>query len=130
MSKSLVTTIVVALIAGAAGSGITMLAREWSEEQEEGAREEIEGTVGTTANPASTTATISDDSARVIALAQVPGGKITEGGIETENGKLLYSFDIAVPGRTGVEEIQVDANTGAVLAHEHESPEAEAAEKS
>ena len=72
---------------------------------------------------------ISDDSARVLALVQVPGGKITEGGIETEEGKLLYSFDITVPGKDGLEEIHIDAMTGAVLAHEHETEESEAAEK-
>ena len=75
------------------------------------------------------TVQISDDSARILALVEVPGGKITEGGIETEEGKLLYSFDITVPGKDGLEEIHIDAMTGAVLAHEHETEESEAAEK-
>ncbi len=59
------------------------------------------------------------------ALANVPGGKIKSSEIEREHGKLIYSFDIKVPGKSGIEEINVDAITGAVLAHEHEGPKAE-----
>ena len=46
-----------------------------------------------------------------------------------EDGKLVYSFDIKVPARSGIEEIQVDAKTGALVKQEHEGPKAEAAEK-
>jgi hypothetical protein len=38
------------------------------------------------------------------------------------------TYAIKVAGKSGIEEINVDAITGAVLAHEHESPEAEKAE--
>jgi uncharacterized membrane protein YkoI len=54
------------------------------------------------------------------ALARVPGGRITEAEFE-EDGRLLYSFDIRVEGRSGVEEVQVDARTGEVVSIEHES---------
>jgi uncharacterized membrane protein YkoI len=54
------------------------------------------------------------------ALARVPGGRITEAELE-EDGRLLYSFDIRVEGRSGVEEVQVDARTGEVVSIEHES---------
>ncbi len=107
-------------IAVAVGAGIAWFALE----REDGEEEETEVT-----SAAALTAKISDDSARVLALAQVSGGKITEGGIETEDGKLIYSFDIAVPGKEGVEEVHIDAMTGEFLRHEHESEESEAAEK-
>ena len=59
------------------------------------------------------------------ALSKVPGGKVQSSEIEREKGKLIYSFDIKVAGKSGIEEINVDALTGAVIAHEHESPAAE-----
>ena len=74
-------------------------------------------------------AKIKGDSAKKIALAQVPNGKIRSGEIEHEKGKLIYSFDIKVPGKSGIEEVNVDAMTGAVVGTEHESAASEAAEK-
>jgi hypothetical protein len=41
----------------------------------------------------------------------------------------VYSFDIAIPGKPGIEEIIVDAGTGKVLSHKHESAKQEAAEQ-
>jgi hypothetical protein len=73
-------------------------------------------------------ARVSEDSARTVALAQVPNGVIKSGEIEREQGKLIYSFDIKVAGQSGIEEVNVDALTGAVLAHEHETSKAERAE--
>jgi hypothetical protein len=49
--------------------------------------------------------------------------------LEAERGCLLYSFDIAVAGTAGVQEIQIDAGNGKVLSTRHETPKAEAAEK-
>jgi uncharacterized membrane protein YkoI len=66
--------------------------------------------------------------ARRTALAAVPRGRVRSSELEREHGHLIYSFDIAVPGRSGIEEINVDAMTGRVLAHEHEGPAAERAE--
>ena len=74
-----------------------------------------------------TRAKISPDSATKLALAAVPNGKVRSGEIEEEKGKLIYSFDITVPGKRGVEEIHVDPATGAVLGREHENPTAKAA---
>ncbi len=56
------------------------------------------------------------------ALAQVPAGKITEGELEKEHGKLIWSFDIATPGTKDITEIQVDAINGQILSREMESP--------
>ena len=65
---------------------------------------------------------ISYKDARTTAMAKVPGGKIVKHELEQEQGKLVYSFDIRVPGKSGVEEVNVDAVTGTVIAHEHETP--------
>ena len=70
-------------------------------------------------------AKISKSVATKTALSLVPGGKVKSSEIERENGKLIYSFDIKVAGKSGIEEINVDALTGAVIAHEHETPKAE-----
>ena len=73
-------------------------------------------------------ATVTPDSARKLALARVANGRIAEQEIEMEGGKLAYSFDIKVPGRRGIEEVLIDAQSGALIAHEHETPKQEAAE--
>lgn len=62
------------------------------------------------------------------ALAAVPGGKITEGELEREHGKLIWSFDIATAGSKDITEIQVDAVTGRIVARETETPKQQAAE--
>lgn len=75
-------------------------------------------------------ATVQPEHARTTALAAVPGGTVTKGELEEEDGALIYSFDITVPGKTGITEIHVDAKTGAVVKTEHEGSEAaEKAEK-
>jgi hypothetical protein len=74
-------------------------------------------------------AKITESEARKTALAQVPGGKVQSHELERENGKLIYSYDIKVAGKPGVEEVNVDAVTGQVVAHQHEDAKAEAKEK-
>jgi uncharacterized membrane protein YkoI len=66
-------------------------------------------------------ATVSADVAMRTALARIPGGRIKEAELEMENGRLVYSFDIQVEGRAGVEEVQVDARTGELVSVEHEA---------
>lgn len=66
-------------------------------------------------------ATIKPDSAMLVARGRVPGGHITKGEIENEDGKLVYSFILKVAGKAGVEEVNVDARTGAVVSIEHEN---------
>jgi uncharacterized membrane protein YkoI len=74
-------------------------------------------------------AKISMKTARATALKEVPNGKVRKAELERENGKLIYSFTIKVAGKTGVEEVNVDATTGAVVAHEHETPKSEKKEE-
>jgi uncharacterized membrane protein YkoI len=54
------------------------------------------------------------------ALAAVPGGEIIAAEIENEDNEFIYSLDIRVAGEEGVEEVHVDAMTGAVVSIEHE----------
>jgi len=54
---------------------------------------------------------------------------VHEGELEIEQTCLVYSFDIRIPGRSGIEEVMVDPGTGKVLAHTHETPAQEAAER-
>ena len=70
-------------------------------------------------------ARVNPDLATATALARVPGGVVKAGEIEEEGGKLIYSFDIKVAGKRGIEEVHVDAMTGALIKSEHEDDAAE-----
>jgi uncharacterized membrane protein YkoI len=59
-------------------------------------------------------ATVTSDSAIAIAKARVPG-RIVEAELEREGAALVYSFDIKVAGKDDLTEIDVDANTGAII---------------
>jgi uncharacterized membrane protein YkoI len=74
-------------------------------------------------------AKIAEADARKTALGAVPGGKVQSHELERENGRLIYSYDIKVAGKSGVEEVNVDAMTGAIVAHKHEDAKTEAKEK-
>lgn len=73
-------------------------------------------------------ATITSAAATATALAKVPGGKVQSAEIEKEGGKLVYSFDIKVAGKSGIDEVLVDAMTGAVISVVHETAAEEAKE--
>jgi uncharacterized membrane protein YkoI len=71
-------------------------------------------------------ARIPEATARATALKQVPGGSsVKKYELEREHGTLIYSYDITVPGRTGIEEIAVSALDGSVIAREHETAKME-----
>jgi uncharacterized membrane protein YkoI len=70
-------------------------------------------------------AKIPEATARATALAQIPNGTVKSSELERENGKLLYSVDITVPGKSGIEEVNVNAIDGTVIAREHEGAKAE-----
>lgn len=69
---------------------------------------------------------LSKGSAQAIALQQAPG-KVKSGELEKEHGRWIYSFDIQTS--TGVHEVNIDANTGAVVENSVESAADEAKEK-
>ena len=73
-------------------------------------------------------ARISLDSPSKLALARVPAGPIEKVELERENDALIWSFDIKVAGNAGIEEVAVNALTGAVGATEHEDAAAETRE--
>jgi flagellar motor protein MotB len=72
-------------------------------------------------------AKVQPDKAQQAALGRVANGTITKAEIEQEHKKLIYSYDIAVPGKSGITEVHVDAMTGKVLSTEHEKSEEAAA---
>lgn len=71
-------------------------------------------------------AKVTEASAAATALAKVPKGAIESVELEREGGKLLYSYDIKVAGKSGIDEVQVNAMTGDIVGKVvHESPAAE-----
>ncbi len=66
--------------------------------------------------------------ARALAQKTVPAAKIKAGEIEREGGKLIYSFDMKTAGKSGIDEVNIDAMTGTLIANQHETPAAEAKE--
>ena len=66
--------------------------------------------------------------ARAMALHTVPTATIQAGEIEREGGKLIYSFDMKVPGKSGIDEVNIDAMTSKLVSHQHETPKDERAE--
>src|SRR5262245_56965657 len=74
-------------------------------------------------------AKVSRAQAEKIALTKAPGGTIKQGEIENEKGKLIWSFDITMPGTKDIKEVNVDAITSDVISVETETPQKEAKEK-
>ena len=70
-------------------------------------------------------AKIPEATARATALAEVPNGTVKSSELEREKGKLIYSYEIKVAGKTGVEEIAVNAIDGTIVSREHETPKME-----
>jgi len=60
--------------------------------------------------------------AKRLALARVTNGTIKSAELERENGTLIWSFDIARPGKKDVTEVWVDAKTGKITSVEVETP--------
>ena len=63
------------------------------------------------------------------AQAKVPNAQPVSAEIEDEDGKLIYSFDFKTKGKSGIDEVNVDASTGEILYVAHETPSSEAREK-
>lgn len=66
-------------------------------------------------------AKISEPAAAKIAQAKIPKGKIEAVELESENGKLQYSYDIKLAGKSGMEEVNINAMDGTLVGVEHES---------
>ena len=63
-------------------------------------------------------ARISVEAARATALARV-AGTVHDWELEYEDHRWIYSFEIKA-GRPGIEEVNVDADTGVIVGVEHE----------
>ena len=59
-------------------------------------------------------AKIGAEQARETALRAVPG-KVKESDLETEHGRLIYSFEIKRPGQRGITEVNVSAMDGSIV---------------
>ncbi|HEY7395179.1 MAG TPA: PepSY domain-containing protein [Gemmatimonadaceae bacterium] len=70
-------------------------------------------------------AKVAEPEAAKSAVARVPNGQIQAVELENEDGRLIYSYEIKVPGRSGIEEVNVNAKTGEVVGSEHETPATE-----
>jgi hypothetical protein len=67
-------------------------------------------------------AKITADSAIAVAKATLPKATISSAEIEQENGKLIYSFDMKTAGKSGIDEVNVNALTGKLVGKpQHES---------
>ena len=75
-------------------------------------------------------AKVTKEQATQTALGKVPNGVVKGAELEREHGKLIWSFDVAQSGKSGVTEVQVDAVTGKVVSLKHESAANEAGEAS
>ena len=87
---------------------------------------------GATKGELSGMAKITQAAAQKAALASLKDSSkatVKEAELEAEHGCLVYSFDIAIEGKSGIQEVQVDAGNGKIVSSEHESPKAEASEK-
>lgn len=67
-------------------------------------------------------ATVTEAAATATAQKRIPQGTIQAMELEREKGHLMYSYDFKVPGKSGIDEVNVDAMTGKVLHVAHEGP--------
>ena len=74
-------------------------------------------------------AKVKHDEARKIAMDSAGGGKVVKGGIETEDGCLVYSFHVKDTAGKGQTEVFVDAGDGKILKSEKEGALRAAVEK-
>ena len=65
---------------------------------------------------------ITEPAAAAVAQKRFPKGAIQSVELEREDGHLKYSYDLATPGKSGIDEVDVDALTGKIIAVAHETP--------
>jgi uncharacterized membrane protein YkoI len=70
-------------------------------------------------------AKITEAAAAATAQARLPKAKIEGVELERENGKLMYSYDLKTAGKSGIDEVNIDAITGKIIAVAHETPATE-----
>lgn len=70
-------------------------------------------------------ATITRAAAENVALGKVPSGTVQRAELENARGALVWTVDIAIPGRPDIHEVLVNARTGEVLLVRIVKPEAQ-----
>ncbi len=70
-------------------------------------------------------AKITEATAAVAAHKRVPKGAIQAVELEVEKGKLMYSYDMKTEGKSGIDEVNVDAVSGKIIGFSHETPATE-----
>lgn len=121
ITVALVALVAMAAAAGAQGAAKTTMAKPKSEAK--GYKKDLPDSLTKQAK-------ITESAAAATALAKVANGKIESVELEHEGGNLLYSYDIKVAGKSGIDEVQVNAMTGDVIGNVvHENAAAEKKEK-
>lgn len=67
-------------------------------------------------------AKVTEPEAAAAVMARVPKGHIEAMELEEEGGKFIYSYDVKTAGKSGIDEVHVDAMTGKVIKVVHETP--------
>jgi uncharacterized membrane protein YkoI len=70
-------------------------------------------------------AKITESVAAATAQKRLPKATIDAVELERENGTLQYSYDMKTAGKSGIDEVSVDAVTGKILNVSHETPATE-----
>lgn len=65
---------------------------------------------------------VTRNQAAAVALETAHRGSIIVGDLERHDGRLVWSFDISIPGSRNVKVVEVDAFSGAVVANTVEPP--------
>lgn len=74
-------------------------------------------------------AKVSEAAAIAVARKAVPKGEVASIELEREGGRLIYSMDVKTTGKSGIDEVNVDAKTGKMVGKvQHESSKTERAE--
>jgi Peptidase propeptide and YPEB domain len=71
---------------------------------------------------------VPESTAVATARKRIPKGTVQSLELEREKGRLIWSMDMTVPGKSGTDEINVSAISGRIVGVEHESAKAEGAE--
>ncbi len=77
-------------------------------------------------------ATFSKMDAEKVALAKFKApakATIASAELEAEHGCLIWSFDVHTAGKSGIQEVNIDAGNGHIISSTHEGPRKEAIEK-
>jgi hypothetical protein len=102
--------------------GVCVLAATWPASAAE--RCSIHPAKGLSGSQLAALAQVSQTEAEKTAVAKI-GGKenvsVAAAELESEHGCLIWSFDLRIAGKSGVQEVHVDAGNGHVLSVEHEN---------